>query len=126
MILTRVARPRHSTDWVSRGRNAPCVVRMAHAANAFSIESLPLFATDEVIGAALLGANRVQEWRQMVPLLEARGFPKIDALMGGRYTPAVRAYFDHQYGLDRDRSGDAPLAPDGVEDFEAWKQKRRS
>jgi hypothetical protein len=56
----------------------------------------------------------------------ARGFPKIDALMGGRYTPAVRAYFDHQYGLDRDRSGDAPLAPDGVEDFEAWKQKRRS
>jgi len=99
---------------------------MACAAKASNIESLPLFATDDVIGAALLGADRVQEWRQMVPLLEARGFPKIDALMGGRYTPAVRAYFDHQYGLDRDRSGDVPLAPDGVEDFAAWKQKRRS
>jgi hypothetical protein len=95
---------------------------MARAANASSIESLPLFATDEVIGAALLGADRVQEWRQIVPLLEARGLPKVDPLMGGRYVPAVRAYFDHQYGLDR--NGSLPLAPDGTENFDAWRQKQ--
>ena len=97
---------------------------MARAAKASSVELLPLFATDDVIGTALLGADRVQEWRQMVPLLEARGFPKVDPLMGGRYVPAVRAYFDHQYGLDH--GGGLPLAPDGVEDFEKWKLKKKS
>jgi hypothetical protein len=97
---------------------------MTRAAKASSVELLPLFATDDVIGAALLGPERVQEWRQIAPMLEARGLPKVDPLMGGRYVPAVRAYFDHQYGLDR--SGASPLAPDGVENLEAWKQKRRS
>jgi hypothetical protein len=96
---------------------------MAGAAKASSVELLPLFATDDVIGAALLGADRVQEWKQMAPLLEARGLPKVDALMGGRYVRAVIAFFDHLYGLDRDAS--APLVPDGIEDFEGWKQKAK-
>ena len=56
----------------------------------------------------------------MVPMLEARGLPKIDHLMGGRYTRAVIAWFDHQYGLDRGTA--VPLAPDGVEDFDRWKR----
>jgi len=43
-----------------------------------SLDNLPLFATDDVLGAALLGADRVQEWRQMAPLLERRGLPKVD------------------------------------------------
>jgi hypothetical protein len=84
------------------------------------LESLPLFATDSVLGAALLGPDRVQEFRQMVPMLEARGMPKIDHLMGGRYTRAVVAWFDQQYGLNRGTA--VPLAPDGVEDFE-WKRQ---
>ena len=88
-----------------------------------SIKSLPLFATDDAIGAALLGKDRMQEWRQIAPILEARGLPKVDHLMGGRYVRAVVAFFDHQYGLDRD--GTAPLAPDGVEDFDGWKQQKR-
>jgi hypothetical protein len=96
---------------------------MARTAKASSVESLPLFATDDVIGAALLGSERVQEFRQIVPLLEARGLPKVDQLMGGRYVPAVRAFFDHQYGLDR--GADAPQAPDGLEDFAGWKQKQK-
>jgi hypothetical protein len=73
---------------------------MVRAAKASSIESLPLFATDDVIGAALLGEDGVQEWRQVAQFLETRGLPKIDQLMGGRYVPAVRAFFDHLYGLD--------------------------
>ena len=44
-------------------------------------------------------------------------------LMGGRYVRAVVAFFDHQYGLNR--SGDAPLVPDGVEDFDGWKRKQK-
>jgi hypothetical protein len=93
------------------------------SAGAFSLDALPLFATDEIIGAALLGPKRVQEWRQIAPLLEGRGLPKLDPLMGGRYLPAVRAYFDHQYGLDN--GGGAPLAPDGVEDFQTWRQRQK-
>jgi hypothetical protein len=57
---------------------------MTREAKASSVELLPLFATDDVIGAALLGPKRVQEWHQLAPLLEARGLPKIDPLMGGR------------------------------------------
>ena len=88
-----------------------------------SIKSLPLFATDDAIGAALLGNDGMQEWRQIAPILEARGLPKVDHLMGGRYVRAVVAFFDHQYGLDRD--GAALLAPDGVEDFDGWKRKQK-
>jgi hypothetical protein len=88
-----------------------------------NLSTLPEFVSDDMLGAALLGADRVKEFRQMVALLEARGFPKIDQLMGGRYVPAVKAYFDHQYGLDR--GAGPPLAPDGVEDFTGWKTKHK-
>ena len=84
-----------------------------------NLESLPLFATDSLLGAALLGPDRVREWRQVAQMLEERGLPKVDQLMGGRYVPAVRAFFDRLYGLD---SANVPLAPDGVEDFEGWKR----
>jgi hypothetical protein len=94
-------------------------------AGASNLKSLPLFATDDMLGAALLGFARAQEWRQIVPLLEGRGLPRIDALMGGRYVPAVRHFFDHLYGLDH-RDGGAPLAPDGVEDFSKWRNKQKS
>jgi hypothetical protein len=85
--------------------------------------SLPLFATDSVLGPALLGPDRAQEWPQMAPMLESRGLPKVDQLLGGRYVPAVRAFFDRQYGLDRNSV--SPLAPDGVEDWAPWKAKQK-
>jgi len=85
-------------------------------------ESLPWFASDDLLGAALLGADRIQEWRQIAQLLEARGLPKIDQSMGGRYVPAVRAFFDRLYGLDSATKG---LAPDGFENFDGWKQRQR-
>jgi hypothetical protein len=95
---------------------------MARFKVASCIELLPLFATDDVIGAVLLGPERIAEFKEIVPLLEARGFPKVDALMGGRYVPAIRAHFDHQYGLDR--SGGQPLAPDGTEEFAKWRSRK--
>jgi hypothetical protein len=90
-----------------------------------SLETLPLFATDTALGAALLGLDRVPEWLAMTPLLETKGLPKIDPLMHGRYTPAVRAFFDRLYGLDHGGASAPPLAPDGVEDLEAWRNKNR-
>jgi hypothetical protein len=86
-------------------------------------EPLPLFAADDVLGAALLGPARVQEWQQIAALLEMHGLPKVDHVMGGRYVRAVVAFFDHQYRLDR--NSDVPLAPDGTEDFEGWKTKQK-
>jgi hypothetical protein len=45
-----------------------------------ALADLPLFADDLAIGAALLGRPRASEWKQVAPLLEARGLPKCDAL----------------------------------------------
>jgi hypothetical protein len=89
-----------------------------------NLDSLPLFATDSLLGAALLGPEREEEWRQIVPMLELRGLPKVDQLMGGRYVPAVCAFFDRRYGLDSS-AANVPLAPDGVEDFDSWTNERR-
>ena len=88
-----------------------------------AFELLPLFATEEVIGAMLLGPGREQEWRQIAPPLEARGLPKVDQTMGGRYVRAVVEFFDHLYGLDC--GGSLPLAPDGTENFEKWRQRQK-
>lgn len=86
------------------------------------LDTLPLFADDTAIGRALLGTKRAGEWRQMAPLLEARGLPKVDDLMGGRYVPAVRAFFDHVYGLDG--AVPIPLVPDGTEELGTWKKSK--
>jgi hypothetical protein len=64
-----------------------------------TLENLPLFASDAEIGAALLGAKRASEWKALAPLYERQGFPKIDPVMGGRYVPAIKAFFDKQYGV---------------------------
>lgn len=85
-----------------------------------SLDALPLFADEATLGAALLGPRRSREWRQIATLLEARGLPKVDQLMGGRYVPAVRAFFDREYGL-KERT---TLTPDGAEDLGAWKRNR--
>ena len=89
--------------------------------SALTLDQLPLFADDPSIGVALFGPDRAGEWRSIASLLEARGLPKIDALMGGRYVPAVRAFFDRDYGLS---GSSAPLAPDGPEELGAWKKRK--
>ena len=69
-----------------------------HLSSRFApLDKLPLFAGEEAVACALLGPGKTAEWRQIAPLLERRGFPTIDGLMGGRYTPAVKAFFDRGY-----------------------------
>ena len=85
-----------------------------------ALETLPLFAGEAELGAALLGPERACEWKTLAPLYERQGLPKIDTMMGGRYVPAVKAFFDQQYNL----TPLAPAAPDGIERPEAWTTSR--
>ena len=71
--------------------------------------------------ARLLGV-RLGEWLQLAALYERKGFPKTDILMGGRYEPAIRAFFDREYGL----TAGPPKRPDGLEDATTWKTSERS
>lgn len=86
------------------------------------LNTLPEFADDRAIGEALLGRDRAGEWKGIAALLEPRGLPKWDNLMGGRYVPGVRAFFDREYGIGH---ASPVRAPDGVEDLGAWKRNRR-
>lgn len=85
------------------------------------LDDLPAFASDRELGRALMGSRAV-DWPQIATLLEGRGLPTIDALMGGRYVPAVKAFFDRQHGL---AGAIAPHKPDGVEDLGSWRKRKR-
>jgi len=86
-----------------------------------ALDDLPLFADDRAIGQALLGTARAAEWQKIVPIYERRGFPAIDPNMQGRYVPAVRAFFDREYGL----AGATLSKPQGVERPDTWNAPRR-
>lgn len=85
-----------------------------------ALDDLPIFADDKELGRALMGA-RAGDWPQVAALLEGKGLPTIDALMGGRYVPAVRAFFDRQHGLS---PSIVPHKPDGVEDLGSWRKRK--
>lgn len=84
------------------------------------LTDLPLFCDDARLGPAILGPGKACEWKKLAELLERDGLPKVDALMGGRYVPAVKAFFDKQHGLTAQK----PLARDGRENLEAWHNKK--
>jgi hypothetical protein len=86
-----------------------------------SLDDLPIFADDNAIGQALLGTIRAAEWQSLVLIFERVGFPRIDPLMGGRYVPAIKAFFDRQYGLTHV----APTVRDGIERPEGWNAPKR-
>lgn len=88
--------------------------------NLTALDTLPAFADDRELGRALMG-KRAGDWPHVAALLEGKGLPTIDTLMGGRYVPAVKAFFDRQNGL----AAVGPKKPDGVEDLGAWRNRRR-
>jgi hypothetical protein len=87
-----------------------------------NLDDLPLFAPDEAIAAVFMGPGKTAQWRQIAALLEGRGLPKIDAMMGGRYVPAVKRFFDAEYQLN---PGPPLAAPDGPEELGSCKPRRR-
>ncbi len=74
-------------------------VTSAVGAGTSRLINCPCLADERSLSEAVLGRGKYTHWRAIIPLLEGRGFPKIDGLMGGRYTAAVRAYFDREYGI---------------------------
>ena len=55
------------------------------------------------------------DWRAKASVLERDGLPRIDPIMGGRYWPAVREWWNRRYGL----SNVEVSQPDGEEDLDA-------
>lgn len=89
-----------------------------------TLGQLPIFATDREIAVAVVGRSRAEGWRKTVlPLLEARGFPRVDALHGGRPTMLVAKFYDGYFGIT---AGFTNAAPDGEERLGQWKKSRRS
>lgn len=76
-------------------------------------QAMPLYPTEEQIARAILPPDHVKSWDGIAAVLERRGFPQIDPLLGGRYWPAVKAFLDRRHGLHNDLS--FPKAPDGEE-----------
>ncbi|MET3973541.1 hypothetical protein [Bradyrhizobium japonicum] len=57
------------------------------------IHDLPLYPSEAQIARAVLG-DRAKDWKRIAKVLETKeGLPKISELMGGRFWPAVVAFF---------------------------------
>ncbi|MDR7146176.1 hypothetical protein J2X43_004390 [Rhizobium sp. BE258] len=83
------------------------------------LHGLPLFATDTEIATAVVGEKRAAEWvSKALPALEKLpGFPKIDALHGGRPVPVLNLFYENYLRLPS-----AKGLPDGVEG--EWSPRR--
>jgi len=55
------------------------------------------------------------EWPAKAVVLERDGLPRVDPLMGGRYWPAVIAWWNRRYGLSTIEASQ----PDGEENLDA-------
>lgn len=90
--------------------------------NAFA--KLPLFAPDRDIAVAIVGRGRADYWlKAVLPTLERRGFPSVDALHNGRPVPLVRKFYDGYFGIT---AGFAMAKPDGEErlGLAQWKNRK--
>lgn len=72
-----------------------------------------LFPAEDEIARKL--SKTPSEWRAVAVVLERDGFPRVDPIMGGRYWPAVIAWFNKRYGI----ASVGPSAMDGTENFDA-------
>lgn len=92
-----------------------------------TLERLPLYPTEDELARAILG-SRARDWPSVAALDERKGLPKIDPVRGGRYRPAVQAFYDRVGGLGetdaprQDRVRVMNFAPDGEETPDAEKQ----
>lgn len=79
-------------------------------------------ATDSLFIAEAEVARRLGKdpvaWSGIAVVLEREGLPRVDPLFGGRYWPAVQAFFHRRYGL-LNLSAAGQIVPDGQENFDA-------
>lgn len=71
-----------------------------------------LFPSEVEIARRL--SQDANSWRAKAQVLEREGLPRIDPVMGGRYWPAVCAFWNRRYGL----STLEVSQPDGGEDLD--------
>src|SRR5262249_15092857 len=72
-----------------------------------------LFPCEDEIARRLSQAP--EDWPAKATVLERHGLPRIDPLMGGRYWPAVLAFWNRVYGLSIVEASQ----PEGEEDLNA-------
>jgi len=66
-----------------------------------TMDQMPLYPDEAMIAVAVLGSKRAKQWSSIARFLEDKhGLPRIDELMGGRYWPAVLAYFQQRNNMD--------------------------
>lgn len=51
------------------------------------------YPDEREIAALLLGKERAHRWPEIATIEERHGFPRVDPLYGGRYWPAVQAFY---------------------------------
>ena len=81
--------------------------------NSKAIESAGLFPCEAEIARRL--SQSLRDWAAKAVVLERHGLPRIDPLMGGRYWPAVIAFWNRRYGLANVEISQ----PDGEENLNA-------
>lgn len=77
-------------------------------------EDMPLFPSEPEIARAVLG-ERWEQWKDKAVILDRKGLPPINPLMGGRYWPAVKAFFDVVNGLPLQSQTSGASMPVGVQ-----------
>jgi hypothetical protein len=75
--------------------------------------SAGLFPHEEEVARRLSQTPR--DWAAKAIILERDGLPKVDPIMGGRFWPAVQAYWCRRYGLTSMEVSN----PDGGENLDA-------
>jgi hypothetical protein len=68
-----------------------------------TLDPIPLYPDEATIAVAVLGSKRAKKWPRIATYLEDKhGLPRVDELMGGRFWPAVVAYFRIRHGMNVD------------------------
>lgn len=86
---------------------------MARRSTNEKIRTQGLFPCEDEVARRL--SQDPAEWRAKAIVLEREGLPRVDALMGGRYWPAVMAWWHRRYGL----ASVEVSQPDGAENLDA-------
>ena len=86
-----------------------------------ALDNLPLFASDREIAVAVVGRARAAYWqRDVLPVLERKGFPAVDPLHTARAVPLVRKFYEDYFGIT---AGFAMAKPGGEK--KPWIPKRQ-
>lgn len=84
---------------------------MARASNEFQTQGL--FPSEAEVARRL--SQHPRDWAAKAIVLERDGMPRIDPTMGGRYWPAVVAWWNRRYGISKIEV----FQPDGEDNLDA-------